>query len=250
MTSALYVRETLDLSDASEQRLLVFARSRGLRAGDTLVIAAREMTAGPGYIFDLRDPADPTYLLHLAVVADVIDAPGLTIDVAGSTAPGSVAGPGTAGRSAHVICREIRQPLTVRADGGVGASGLAGRDGADETFTIEFDDNGKPYRDYEPPVPGGPGGDGAAGGPGGTAWVLWSAGIPPQVSAFGGAGGAAGKGGMGGRALALRREASARALRLARTAGPGQLDSLAWPTCRSFHPASSGPGRAGNEERT
>lgn len=198
MTSALYVRETLELSDATEQRLLHFARRSGLRTGDTLVAAALTMTASPGYFFDLRDPSDPTYLLNLVLVADTLDATALTVDVTGApaTKPADVGRPG---RSARVIARDIRRALVVRATGGAGTAGVPGRVGADETFTIEYDDKGKPYREYEAPTPGEPGGNGGAGGSGGTARVLSSIGSGAQVTASGGTGGAAGAGGSGGK---------------------------------------------------
>jgi hypothetical protein len=202
MATALFVRESLELSDSTEQVLLRFARRRGLRSGDTLVLAARTVAAAPGYVFDLRDPGDPGYLLNLVVVADTVGGSGLTIDLSG-TAAEALASAGTSGRSVRVFARDIRQPLVVRANGGAGASGVDGRPGADETFTIEFDDNGHPHREYEPPTPGEPGGNGGAGGPGGTARVLWSSGPAPQVAATGGQGGLAGKGGQGGRGALL-----------------------------------------------
>jgi len=198
MTSALFVRERISLSDATEQVLLNFAHSRHLQTGDTLVIAAYSMAAPANYLFDLRDPADPAYLLNLAIFADVLDTPGLTLDLAGSaaTVPAQTGAPG---RSARVVARDLRGPLTVRAGGGAGTAGIPGGAGADETFMIEFDDLGHPHREYEPPTEGRPGGNGGAGGNGGVARTLTSIGPVPTVTAGGGAGGVAGAGGKGGR---------------------------------------------------
>jgi hypothetical protein len=197
-TSALFVRETVNLSDATEQLLLKFARGRQLQTGDTLVIAAYSMTAPTNYVFDLKDPADPNYLLDIAMFADTLNAPGLVLDMTGSGAAGP-AQIGKPGRSARVVARNLPAQLTIRSDGGAGEAGIAGQPGVDETFTIEWDPQGHPHREYEPPTPGQPGGNGAAGGNGGTARVLWSTGTAPVVSAAGGKGGTAGKGGAGGK---------------------------------------------------
>ncbi|MFF8354118.1 hypothetical protein ACF063_11770 [Streptomyces chartreusis] len=198
MNIALYVRETLELSDATQQRLLRFARTKGVVTGGTLVIAVRTLTAIPGYVFDLRDPAEPSYLLNLVLVVDDCAAPGLTINMAGASADTS-AEAGHSGRSAQVFARHLRQELTVIADGGTGGTGLDGSPGADEIVSVEIDDRGKPHREYEPAIGGAPGGSGGAGGPGGVARVFWSSGASALVTAVGGAGGAAGKGGKGGK---------------------------------------------------
>jgi hypothetical protein len=197
-TSALFVRETINLADDTEQRLLSFARSRQLQPGDTLIVAAFTMTAPADYVLDMNDPADPAYLLNVALVADTLKAPGLVLDMTGADAPGP-AQTGKPGRSARIVARHLPSAVIVRADGGDGGAGLAGAPGVDETFTIEWDPQGHPHREYEPPTPGQPGGDGGAGGNGGTARVLWSTGTGPEVSAAGGGGGAAGKGGAGGK---------------------------------------------------
>jgi hypothetical protein len=198
MTSALFVRETVNLSDATEQLLLKFARGQQLQAGDMLVIAAYSMTAPDNYVFDLRDPADPSYLLNIALFADTLNAPGLVLDVTGSAAP-TPAQMGRPGRTARIVARNLPGQLTVHCDGGAGGAGIAGQPGADETFTIEFDPQGHPHREYDPPTPGQPGGNGGAGGNGGTARVLRSTGPSPVVTAAGGKGGALGKGGRGGK---------------------------------------------------
>jgi hypothetical protein len=198
MASALLVRETVNLSDATEQLLLKFARGQQLQAGDTLVIAAYSMTAPNNYVFDMRDPADPSYLLNIALFADTLNAPGLVLDMTGSAAP-TPAQMGRPGRTARIVARNLPGQLTIHADGGAGGAGIAGQPGADETFTIEFDPQGHPHREYEPPTPGQPGGNGGAGGNGGTARVLRSTGPSPVVTAAGGKGGTAGKGGRGGK---------------------------------------------------
>jgi hypothetical protein len=198
MASALFVRETVNLSDATEQLLLKFARGQKLQAGDTLVIAAYSMTAPNNYVFDLRDPADPNYLLNIALFADTLNAPGLVLDMTGSAAP-TPEQMGRPGRTARIVARNLPGQLTIHSDGGAGGAGIAGQPGADETFTIEFDPQGHPHREYEPPTPGQPGGNGGAGGNGGTARVLRSTGPSPVVTAAGGKGGIAGKGGRGGK---------------------------------------------------
>jgi hypothetical protein len=197
MTTALYVRETIDLSDATEQLLLRFARKKGLIRGDTLVVSGRTVTAAPGYRFDLRDPADPSYLLNLALVAGRVEAPGLAFDLSGDPAAGAgTAGDG--GRSVQVFAAELVHELAVRADGGAGAVGSPGAAGTAGSVTIELDDRGKPHRFIEDPTPGGPGMNGGPGGPGGTVAVFWCTGVPPRVGAAGGRGGDGGPGGPGG----------------------------------------------------
>src|SRR4051812_31802959 len=178
MPSALYVRETIDLSDATEQRLLAFARSSALTSADTLVVAARTMRAAPGYVLDLREPSDRGYLLNVVLLADTLDAEGLVIDMTGDAAA-TPAAVGLPARSARVVCRDLRHAVTVHADGGAGARGPDGRPGTDETFTIEFDSRGKPHREYEEPTPGQNGANGGAGGSGGNAEVLFSTGPQP-----------------------------------------------------------------------
>jgi hypothetical protein len=198
MTSALFVRETVDLSDATEQVLLKFARGQQLQAGDTLVVAAYSMTATNNYVFDLRDPADSSYLLNITLLADTLDAPGLDLDMTGAVAAAPAA-MGRPGRTARVVARNVAGTLTIHSDGGAGGPGIAGQPGVDETFTIEFDQLGHPHREYEPPTPGQPGGNGGAGGNGGGAFVLRLTGPPPVVTAAGGKGSTAGKGGPGGK---------------------------------------------------
>ncbi|MBO3748337.1 hypothetical protein J5X84_19865 [Streptosporangiaceae bacterium NEAU-GS5] len=198
MSTALYVRESLTIDDAFEQRALALARARGLVSGDTLVIAAAEMAAqAPGYVLDLRDPADPAYLLNVVLIAGRLTARGMRVDVSGgpATAPGAA---GAAARSVRVFAGQT-DAFGLRASGGDGAAGVAGRAGADGSVTIEFDDNGKPHRFYEEAGDGQPGQAGGAGGNGGTAVAMWGDGPAPAVEALGGTGGLGGPGGPGGK---------------------------------------------------
>ncbi len=198
MARALYVRESIVLTESTEQKLLAFARKRGLRSGDTLVVAAYRLSAGPDYVLDLRDPADPALQLGLTVLADVVDAPGLIVDVSGDAASTSGATPG-AGRTATVFARSLTHPVTVRASGGAGARGADGAAGDDEIRTDDVDARGKPVVTFDPPTPGGPGSAGGPGGPGGSATVHWVEGATASAVAAGGMGGAGGTGGMGGQ---------------------------------------------------
>jgi len=125
MTTALYVRETVELSDATEQRFLSLARHKGLQPGDSLTVAARTVTATPGYVLDLRDPADPGDLLHMVLIVDGLDASGLIVEMSGD--PARWVTGGGRGRSAQIWSVDTSSQVTTAggscADGGVDGTG-------------------------------------------------------------------------------------------------------------------------------
>jgi len=65
MSSALFVREHVTLSDATEQLLLTFARHSGLRSGDTLIVAAATMNAAS----DAARSPGPNQIVSIGAIA-------------------------------------------------------------------------------------------------------------------------------------------------------------------------------------
>jgi hypothetical protein len=146
------------------------------RQGDTLVLAARQVTLSTLVPeFDYVIAADQLLLTPQAGT-------NLT-GVAGNPSP-----------SVTILARSINGVLTVTAAGMVGDNGANGANG--ESGIEPGDRPGRPFI-----LPGGNGEDGengGRGGDGGKILIRYSAGPQPSGTAPGGAGGTGGKGGRGG----------------------------------------------------